>query len=68
MPLAVSTVMTNILLDIILRSVGVATFTFQFYIQLYFSNEVAITTLEQHFLKSFFQTLMREISIHDLTN
>jgi hypothetical protein len=54
MPLAVSTVMTNILLDIILRSVGVATFTFQFYIQLYFSNEVAITTLEQHFFKSFF--------------
>jgi hypothetical protein len=48
MPLAVSTVMTNILL------VGVATFTFQFYIQLYFSNEVAITTLEQHFFKSFF--------------
>jgi hypothetical protein len=62
MPLAVSTIMTNILL------VGVATFTFQFYIQLYFSNEVAITTLEQHFFKSFFQTLMREISIHDLTN
>jgi hypothetical protein len=54
MPLAVSTVMTNILLDVILRSVVVATFTFQFYIQLYFSNEVAITTLEQHFFKSFF--------------
>jgi hypothetical protein len=60
--------MTNILL------VGVATFTFQFYIQLYFSNEVAITTLEQHFFgatlwaNNKIQTLMREISIHDLTN